>query len=240
VPATTVASGRPGFASVEAQDQEARVARVEHPEAVLARLDVEHRPRLAVDHHEVGEDRRDDAAIGGRRVQVEAAVGLEPAVLQQQLDLVVAARQHAPGDEAELRVVAQQVHAGQAGEHVQARDAERVVVVPERAAALVVDVVVRGLGPHLALLGEALREPAIRLAVALGLDVRAVQVRDRRDLAGPEASGTMSVVSTGSRWLSASVPVPTGRPFCHCILTGRPCRATIVAPGQLGGRPSCW
>ena len=97
----------------ELEDQEARVAAVEEPEAVAARLDRQHRPGAAVDDHRVAEDLRvpdrRDVALGdvgaGEAVEdgatrriAERAVRGEGAVLDRERDLVGARpRRHRRG-----------------------------------------------------------------------------------------------------------------------------------------------
>jgi hypothetical protein len=50
----------------------------------------------------------------------------------------------------------------------------------------------------------------------------------------------MSVSSTGRMCEAARSPLPIGRRLRHRMSIGRPDRATIVAPGQVGGPPACW
>jgi len=175
---------------VELEVVEARVRPVDEPEAVLARLDVQVGPGAPVDADEVAEERRRHAVDRVRRDrQVQLPVVGEEAVLDDQLDLVIVVRQHAVLHELALERIAQQVGAGQARVHVEARDPDRVVVVPERRGALRVLVLVEVLAPVVAALRGVLGEPRLGMAVALPLDVRAVQVRDGRDVARGQRLG---------------------------------------------------
>src|SRR5205807_7063131 len=100
------------------------------------------RPDLAVDEHGVAEefgnpDRR-HARIripGGLRRIEQRPVAIEEAVLDDEGNLVFTARQA----EGILVLIAQQIKpAAQTGIVVQSRDAERVIVIPERGRLLIV------------------------------------------------------------------------------------------------------
>ena len=70
-------------------------------------------------------------AIGCGVREVPLAVGVELAVLEDQLDLLITARQAEwIPDQTRVVLVAQKVHAGQPGQHADAGHAQGVVVEP--------------------------------------------------------------------------------------------------------------
>jgi hypothetical protein len=145
-----------------------RLGAVQQPEAVLALLDVQEGPDLAVDDDAVPLE----GILDGRGIE-ERAVGIELAVLDDDRDLELAARQAEGG----LEVVAQQVEAGHARVDVETGDPECVVVVPERRRVLVVGILVDVGLPRqdgqLGLTVEARRQVS---AVQVGGDARGVRV----------------------------------------------------------------
>ena len=162
-------NGRPS--TIELQNQRARIAGVQEPEAVAALLDVEERPGVAVDHHRVAEelripDRRDiaraavaRAARDERNLQVLAARRLrrtrdrpgrtashrrlnERSWIMIGISKWLVVRRTSPTDGAGPgsratrcvvgAIAAQQIERRQTGVQVRARDAERVIVHPQR------------------------------------------------------------------------------------------------------------
>src|SRR4029450_9084650 len=127
-PGDDLAHARAGDVEVE----DARVASVQDPEAVQARLDLEVRPDLAVDEHHVAEVLADP----GRVVEVadrveEPPVVVELPVLDDERHLVLAVGQAVRiAGPAGVELVPEDVGAGEAGEDVQARRPEAVIVEP--------------------------------------------------------------------------------------------------------------
>src|SRR5205807_2640605 len=137
--------------------KEAGVGRVDDPEAIAARLDIEVGPAASIDTDDIPEELRDpvrmEARIPGRTVnergvgravrKQQLAVGVELAVLDHQLDLLRAGREpqrvvRSPG----VVLVADEIEGGQPREHVDACDPKRVVVEPQRGGLLVVGILV--------------------------------------------------------------------------------------------------
>ena len=154
--------------------QEARIAAIEHAQAIAPRLNVYHRPRLAVHADGVAKELRNPELVGapvGHRIK-ERAVRIEQPVLYDQRDFEL------PLGKVQriFHRVTDQVRAGQPLDHIQARDSQRVVVIPEHGGLLVIGIdksvwVVQ----HRA--GHAIgRNPCFRIAIAFRQDLGAVQV----------------------------------------------------------------
>jgi hypothetical protein len=203
--------------------EEARVAGVDDAEAVAAARDAEERPGLAVDGdglpEVLGLPLRVDARVVAGAVHVERAVGVEAAVCEHEHPVEGVA-----AGEAERRLrrrVPDDVGAEEAREEVGAREAERVVVVPERAAGrLHVRVRVRGRRPRGAPLPEARGEPGVGVAVGLRRVDAAVGTPP------PLGMAVGTVGSHGRMWRS-------GRWFSHVTCSGTPCSASMVGPGKV-------
>jgi hypothetical protein len=178
--------GVPSARLVEGQVVEPRVRGVQDAEAILAWLDLQERPHLAVDQHRVAEElgnphgwhaRIRVAAIVLHRIE-QRAVRVEEPVLDHQRDL-----ERAVGKiEVVLDAVTEQIDARQPGEVVQPGRAQRVVVVPELRRGLIIRIVVgppleEGPGPR-----EIVREPRLGIAVALRQNFMSMQVDDRPHL----------------------------------------------------------
>ena len=131
-------------------------------------LDLQVRPRLTVDQHDVAVEARVALVVVH-----EAAVGGEHLVRDHDRQVVVALRDR----QRVLELVAHEVHRGQAHVGVLGRVVHAVVVVPERARLLVVR----------ELVGLALADPGdvAGVAVVLRLRGRAVQVGRRPGLVAP-------------------------------------------------------
>jgi len=120
--------------TADVETENARVAAVEDAQPVHPWLDIEIGPDLAVDEHDIAEvladpRRADDVAA---RIK-KGAVGVELPVLDDQWDLVRSAR-NADGIRlgAGVELIADDVGRGEAGEDVEARRAEGVIVEPEQ------------------------------------------------------------------------------------------------------------
>jgi hypothetical protein len=87
-------------------------------------------------------------------------------------------RERALAQQPILVVVGDQIEAGKAGVDVEARDPQRVVVIPQRRRLLVVRVVIDLPRPLRADLLEARREPCLRVAVTVIGNVPTVQVHN--------------------------------------------------------------
>lgn len=201
----------------EADHEKAAVGAVEQAQSVMARLDVRLRPDHTVDHHVIPEEfcqRRGPAAVEERSWQDRSLVGDE--LLIEGITRVRGIKQLAPvGEHAVLNgigefvrkrgkaecvvrltrvpLVAHEIEAREPRIHVQPRDAQRMIVIPESA---------RG---HVVVVTKQVREPAghevplrprdaaaraveeLGVAVELEFGVPAVQVRDNRNAVFPDA-----------------------------------------------------
>jgi hypothetical protein len=134
IPHSALGADLPEARTADIEVQNACVAAVQDAEPVHARLDVEERPHLAVDEHDVSEVLADPGGSrdAARRIQ-EGPVWIELAVLDDKRDLVGAA-----GDAdrvwlcAGVVLVADDVGGSEPREHVQPGGPESVVVEPEQ------------------------------------------------------------------------------------------------------------
>ena len=162
---------------------EPRLGAVDDPEPIAARLDVHERPDLRVHDRDVAEELRHPlrVVVGHALGRVEhAPVRVERLVLQHERDLV------RPGGQPErivaltrVLVVADEVEPCEPRVDVRAGVAERVVVIPDHAGALLV-VVGERVGDVVRALLATVREPLQRRPVELRMILAAVQVRDDR------------------------------------------------------------
>ena len=205
-------------------DQEARVAGVDDPEAIAARLDLHGRPALAVDRDDVAEELRDPEGmlvrVGRRSVQVggvvrvgevELAVGVELTVLNHQLGLLRARRKRdRVARQARVPAIADEVEARQAGVDVEPHDPQRVVVKPERRRLLLVRVVVgvADEGPSLSGRTRAsTRRPGAR---------RTARGPRCREGERPRESGRRTAACRGRQWRTVDAVVGRRRPQGIC------------------------
>ena len=194
--------GSPTFGVDQIHTKESRVGAIHHAEAVAPRLDLQIRPRAAVHDDGVAEVLGNPVgmdewigwiaiqtlAIGCGVREVPLAVGVELAVLEDQLDLLITGRQAEwIPDHTRVVLVAHKVHAGQPGQHADAGHAQGVVVEPQRGRGLRVGIAVecrvrvRLYHTSVGLAALAVGgPPRVWDAVVLGFDLGPMQVHHAR------------------------------------------------------------
>jgi hypothetical protein len=165
--------GRSAVGRRDPQIQDPGVAAIEHPEPVHRGLHGQFRPDLAVDQHHVPEVLADPRPVRRRwrdRVQ-QRPVWAELPVLHHHHQLVGADRAGQQRVAAGVEGVAQQVAAGQPGDHVHPRIPEVMVVIPRQGGWLLIRV-----GHRLGCPGPERIRLRERVAVIIARDEPAVQV----------------------------------------------------------------
>ena len=156
---------------VQGKRIETRIRGIEHPKAILARLDFEIRKQLAIDQDRIAKNLRNPGSfrLVGNWV-VELAFRRNQPVENRQWNFILAAGQI----QTVFELVSDDGNAEQACINIQAIDAHGVIVIPEHRRVLLVGIVVEnGLAGH---------EPVFGKAVAIGGNARPMQVGDNAHL----------------------------------------------------------
>src|SRR4029453_18626259 len=134
IPHAALGADLPEVQTAKVEVQDPRIAAVQYPKTVHARLDIEIWPYLAVDQHNIPEILPDpNRALDIARRVKEFSVSAELAILDHERNFVRAGRNtDRVGLQPGVVLVAKNVGSGQSCKDVEARRAEAVIVEPEK------------------------------------------------------------------------------------------------------------